>query len=430
MSEAKDRDVSRSSEKNLPIVRVLALDGGGILCVLALHVLAHIERICNRPICDLFDVVSGVSSGGLVALALMMPSQADSSKSCDVGFVKASHGRSGAPSNEARCLSGNKDFSKPWWAVSGRSIHACQGRQLGNVPSDLGYRAERCSWGCLCCRSPGKQPAHSALDLLTLGKYHGSHIFQKTWTSQLIARLPLGERLYRLNRCVYSPDGGVSLFRKIFGQARLSDTLRPLLIPTYNLMPRPGQEPHMKLFVWPKVSRPGPDVLMADLAWATCAVPTFFPPHTLSVLDQPTDHARSYVLVDGGVGMNAPGLAAYTYARRLHPGAQIRLLSLGVSRDSQGYLDVIRKKAPGLRDWFQKIQNLIVHPTTSATHYILKHLARDDTARLAFLRMCPALDDRLGDFDDTSAQHMRAIEAVAEGMLNRYRPALEDFFSD
>jgi predicted acylesterase/phospholipase RssA len=54
-------------------LRILSIDGGGIRGILPAMVLADLERRTNRPIIDLFDLIVGTSTGGLVALALSCP---------------------------------------------------------------------------------------------------------------------------------------------------------------------------------------------------------------------------------------------------------------------------------------------------------------------------------------------------------------------
>ena len=55
--------------------RLLAIDGGGIRGILPAMVLADLERRTNRPIIDLFDMIVGTSTGGLLALALACPGE-------------------------------------------------------------------------------------------------------------------------------------------------------------------------------------------------------------------------------------------------------------------------------------------------------------------------------------------------------------------
>lgn len=53
--------------------RLLAIDGGGIRGILPAMVLADLERRTNRPVIDLFDMIVGTSTGGLLALAVSCP---------------------------------------------------------------------------------------------------------------------------------------------------------------------------------------------------------------------------------------------------------------------------------------------------------------------------------------------------------------------
>jgi uncharacterized protein len=52
---------------------VLAVDGGGIRGVIPARVLQQIEHHFGRPISDLFDLVAGTSTGGIIALGLTKP---------------------------------------------------------------------------------------------------------------------------------------------------------------------------------------------------------------------------------------------------------------------------------------------------------------------------------------------------------------------
>ncbi|MEM7038484.1 MAG: patatin-like phospholipase family protein, partial [Bacteroidota bacterium] len=51
---------------------ILSLDGGGIRGIIQSIVLAKVEEMAKQPICELFDVIAGTSTGGLLALALTM----------------------------------------------------------------------------------------------------------------------------------------------------------------------------------------------------------------------------------------------------------------------------------------------------------------------------------------------------------------------
>jgi len=56
-------------------VRVLSIDGGGIRGVIPAAVLTEIERRTSRTVPELFDLVAGTSTGGIIALALTAPGE-------------------------------------------------------------------------------------------------------------------------------------------------------------------------------------------------------------------------------------------------------------------------------------------------------------------------------------------------------------------
>lgn len=60
--------------------RVLALDGGGIRGLIPATVLDEIETRMGRPIAQMFDLVAGTSTGGILALGLTKPDPADRQK--------------------------------------------------------------------------------------------------------------------------------------------------------------------------------------------------------------------------------------------------------------------------------------------------------------------------------------------------------------
>ncbi|HSO98903.1 MAG TPA: patatin-like phospholipase family protein [Solirubrobacteraceae bacterium] len=55
--------------------RVLGLDGGGIRGLIPAHVLKEIETHMGRPISEMFDLVAGTSTGGILALGLTKPNE-------------------------------------------------------------------------------------------------------------------------------------------------------------------------------------------------------------------------------------------------------------------------------------------------------------------------------------------------------------------
>jgi uncharacterized protein len=57
------------------LVKVLSIDGGGIRGIIPAMVLAEIERRTERHACELFDLIAGTSTGGIIALGVTTPDQ-------------------------------------------------------------------------------------------------------------------------------------------------------------------------------------------------------------------------------------------------------------------------------------------------------------------------------------------------------------------
>jgi len=53
--------------------RILSIDGGGIRGMIPALVLAELERLTGRPVSELFDLIAGTSTGGILALGLARP---------------------------------------------------------------------------------------------------------------------------------------------------------------------------------------------------------------------------------------------------------------------------------------------------------------------------------------------------------------------
>ena len=69
-------------------VRVLAVDGGGMRSLLALKCLEYLEKRSGRPVCELFDVMVGTSSGAFVVAALSVPLDHDTPRFTAAELIK------------------------------------------------------------------------------------------------------------------------------------------------------------------------------------------------------------------------------------------------------------------------------------------------------------------------------------------------------
>lgn len=74
---------------------LLALDGGGIRGAMPARILQEIEARLGRPVSELFDLVSGTSTGGILALGLTKPARAGGAEysAADLLGLYVDHGR-------------------------------------------------------------------------------------------------------------------------------------------------------------------------------------------------------------------------------------------------------------------------------------------------------------------------------------------------
>lgn len=75
--------------------RVLAIDGGGIRGVIPAVLLSHLETVTGKPTAELFDLIVGTSTGGIIAMALSSPADNGGPRysAGDVLGLYADHGR-------------------------------------------------------------------------------------------------------------------------------------------------------------------------------------------------------------------------------------------------------------------------------------------------------------------------------------------------
>jgi patatin-like phospholipase/acyl hydrolase len=62
------------------MIKVLSIDGGGIRGIIPALILAEIEKRTGKRISELFDLIAGTSTGGILTLGLVMPQKGNISK--------------------------------------------------------------------------------------------------------------------------------------------------------------------------------------------------------------------------------------------------------------------------------------------------------------------------------------------------------------
>ena len=294
---------------NVPSIKVLAIDGGGIRGILPAVILAELEKRLGKPLHEVFDLIAGTSTGGIIALGL-----------------------------GTRCRSGGPYNSK---------------------------------------------------QLLNLYIQNGAAIFKKNWlTPEKELILPK-----------YSPDSLETTLTRFFQDTEFQAALTPLLISSYDLQ---GQLPFF--FKSHRIAaNPTYNWRLTEIARATSAAPTFFPPLHLS------REEKDYALVDGGVFVNNPSMAAYAEARSLYPDAGwVVVVSVGTG-DRQDQITYASAKEWGLLGWAKQIVPVLMDSVSEAVDYELRALPGCTYYRL----QVPHLQEASADMDDVDPENLANLQSVA-----------------
>ena len=295
-------------------IKVLAIDGGGIRGIVPAVILSDIQKRLGTELHKSFDLISGTSTGGIIALGIA---------------TQCNNGRPYSPDQ-----------------------------------------------------------------LVNLYVESGPSIFKKTLLTparQLV--LPK-----------YSPDALQQTLVKFFGETQFSTALTPLLISSYDLQ---GQLPFFfkshKIAALPKYNWP-----VASIARATSAAPTFFPPFHL------TRDTEDYALVDGGVYVNNPAMAAYAEARALYGStSEFMIVSVGTG-NRQDQITYAKAKNWGLFGWAKAIVPVFMDSVSDAVDYELNSIPGCAYHRLQIENLAPASND----MDDVTPQNLANLQTVARNFLS------------
>jgi uncharacterized protein len=191
-------------------------------------------------------------------------------------------------------------------------------------------------------------------ELVDLYVQNGAQIFQKNFFTP-ISQL-FGPK--------YSAGPLENILAKFFGETDLASAFTPLLVSSYDLQ---SQLPFF--FKSHKIdAKPEYNWKIREVARATSAAPTFFPPHYLK------SGNSSFALVDGGVFVNNPSMAAYVEARTLYPEAsRIIVVSVGTG-DRNDSISYDQAKNWGLLGWARQIAPVLMDSVSEAVDFELRAL--------------------------------------------------------
>lgn len=262
------------------------------------------------------------------------------------------------------------------------------------------------------------QARFSAQEAVNLYLDHGHRIFGQSWRRRLItASGLLDER--------YSTRAMEETIEEYFGDLRLSQLLKPCLIPTYDIESR---RPHFFTQHNARLGRER-DYLIQHVIRAATAAPSYF---EVAATHSLANHF--YPLIDGGVFANNPALCAYAEARRWQfdrhrqfPTAKdMAILSLGTGRTHRSYPHE-EAKDWGLISWIQPLIDIMMDGVSETVDYQIKRIYETTDVPHQYLRISPDLDRASPDLDDTRPENLRALKEAGVRSAQGHYQRLSEF---
>lgn len=246
-----------------------------------------------------------------------------------------------------------------------------------------------------------KEPKYKAADVIDLYRTRGADIFR-----------PSEGIVLPWSRPAYGEEGIENVLHQYFDNTKLSEALSNVAVTAYNMDTRSP-----KIFrSWEAVQNQGDDYYMRDVARATSAAPTYFPPAQISPagLKEFKVHA-----VDGGVFANNPSTRALVEAMK-HEHATagsmgdtyFALVSLGTGslRRTYRYKDT---KKWGKARWARVILDVVFDGVSDNVDEQLDTLLHADTGIGKFFRFQGKLAYASDDMDNPSEENMERLEQTA-----------------
>lgn len=247
---------------------------------------------------------------------------------------------------------------------------------------------------------------YSAQQLVDLYVENGASIFKKN--------LLTPERELVLPK--YSPEGLETVLAKFFRDTQFKSAFTPLLVSSYDLQ---SQLPFF--FKSHKICISDDyNWWVRDIARATSAAPTYFPPFHLA------RDKQDYALVDGGVYVNNPSMAAYAEACKLYPGvAKFVVVSVGTG-DRQDNIKYAEAKDWGLLGWAKHIVPVLMDSVSEAVDYELKYMPGCTYYRLQVENLPP----EAADMDNVTPENIANLQSIAKNYLAAQAGFLDKICAD
>lgn len=363
--------------------RVLSIDGGGIRGIIPAILLAEIEKRTNMQTFEMFDLIAGTSTGGILALGLTKRADQDSL-------------------NKAK------------------------------------YSAEDL---VSFYKNEGKYIFHQEENIVDKVLEQTFQFFRES-LQHLPKSLHLPEiDINNIRGPKFTSVGREQVLTRYLGETAMNQALKEVMITSYDTELRTpifftSNEAAEKLGSnFRKICK---NFTMLQAAMATSAAPTYFSPYRV---DKPKSHIMPvpeennyYSLVDGGVFANNPTALAIMEAIISHRKSHherlflddILVVSLGTgSLTRKFYYEQI--KDWGLLSWVEPILNIVFDGQSEAVSCQLEQLLPESEGNpKQFFRFQALLEEANDDIDDVDDTNILQLESLAKQIIKDKNEDLEN----
>lgn len=253
----------------------------------------------------------------------------------------------------------------------------------------------------LCPSEADPQKARfTAKEAVDLYLNHGGKIFNRNALQKVLNPNGLLDEIYNASPLE-------RLLHEYFGDLRLSQLVKPCLIPSYDIDNRSAH-----FFTQQDFAKygAGKDFLISDVCRATSAAPTYFETALVKSMS-----GVSYPLVDGGVFANNPTLCAYSEVRNAidNPtAADMYIVSIGTGSQHISY-KYKQAKDWGKIGWIQPVIDIMMAGASETTNYHLEKIYSAVKRVENYNRIQPAkMGNASLEMDNASQKNLEALAEV------------------
>lgn len=255
---------------------------------------------------------------------------------------------------------------------------------------------------------------YDAQDAVNLYLKHGSDIFKASWLNRVLSK-------FFLTSEKFDPSVLEHLFEQYFGETKLSQLVKPCIIPAYNIELRKAHFFKQHLAIERGDSK---DFLLRDICRATTAAPGYFHPAEIFSISN-----TRYPLIDGAIFANNPTLVAFMEVSKMehrmaNPGKRY-VLSLGTGTFSQAYpYQLLRNTRTILA--VPALMDMMMSGISETTDFISKQIFKIEHLNDHYLRINPSNLSSINDaIDDATPLNIQKLKALGERMASEYYEELE-----